>query len=181
MNPDSAKEDTPVSSPVKGFRHTQSYRKKLVNGKVNSTQSAKKVNITGTSQKSFRVMSAENRPSTDRSSDSSTCLLYVGRLAQGTSEDDLVWSHLSVFLYVIVKQKISSMIQTNGLREFVSIRLSNDPPKNKQDTILLSIEFLQDLGITKEEDPDQLLVGLIIIETVKNKNGRQRMTTSGRV
>ena len=89
VNKDSAKEDTPVSSPVKGFRHTQSYRKKLVNGKINSTQSTKKVNITGTSQKFFRVMSAENRPSTRRSSDSSTCLLYVERLAQGTSEDDL--------------------------------------------------------------------------------------------
>ena len=89
VNKDSAKEDTPVSSPVKGFRHTQSYRKKLVNGKINSTQSTKKVNITGTSQNFFRVMSAENRPSTQRSSDSSTCLLYVGRLAQGTSEDDL--------------------------------------------------------------------------------------------
>ena len=89
VNPDSAKEDTLVSSPVKGFRHTQSYRKKLVNGKINSIHSTKKVNITGTSKKSFRVISAENPPSTERSSDSSTCLLYVGRLAQGTSEDDL--------------------------------------------------------------------------------------------
>ena len=73
------------------------------------------------------------------------------------------------------------MIQTNGLREFVSVCLSNDPPRIKRDTIRLSIEFLQDLGITKEEDPDQFLVGLIILEIVKSKNGRQRMTTSGRV
>ena len=64
VNPDNAKEDTPASSPVKGFRHTQSYRKKLVNGKISSTQSTREVNITGTSHKSFRMMSGENRPLT---------------------------------------------------------------------------------------------------------------------
>ena len=81
-------------SPVNGFRHTQSFRRKLLNGSEHRTNpSSYKSNMFGTSTTQHRVTSITSsqdgvRPKQQTTSEQ-LCLVYVGRLTHTTTEDDL--------------------------------------------------------------------------------------------
>ena len=72
-------------SPVNGFRHTQSFRRKLLNG---SEHSSYKSNMFGTSTTQHRVTSITSSQDGVRPKQQ-LCLVYVGRLTHTTTEDDL--------------------------------------------------------------------------------------------
>ena len=75
--------------PVNGFRHTQSFRRKLLNGSEHRTNpSSYKSNMFGTSTTQHRVTSITSSQDGVRPKQQ-LCLVYVGRLTHTTTEDDL--------------------------------------------------------------------------------------------